>query len=346
MRRLPVFFVLDVSESMVGAPLAALEEGVARIVSLLRKDPHSLETVFISVIAFAGKAEVISPLVDLTSFYAPRLPIGGGTALGEALNELMAEIDAKVTRQSKTVHGDWEPLVFLITDGKPTDQPDTAIRRWLDVYSSRASIVAITLGDNADIPLLKRLTPDVLVYEGSTEADFKRFVDWITASVTTTSKEIEGGRMTDGVQLAKTGSELTPVNDELPMLSDPDFVILTGRCQATKRPYLIKYVLMGGRNATRALTAKQRFVLDGCFPLTEEYFLWTAQGKHEQVNTNALEGAPGCPHCGNLTTIALCGGCGQLMCVNGPDRAICPWCGAENNFVADSGHFDLSRSQG
>ena len=350
MRRLPIYFVLDVSESMVGAPLAALEEGVARIVASLRKNPHALETVYISVIAFAGKAKVISPLVDLTSFYAPRLPLGGGTALGTALDVLMDNIDVKITRQTATVQGDWEPLIFMITDGKPTDQPSASIQRWLDSYSSRASIIAVTLGNNADTALLKRLTPNVLAYEGSTEKDYKRFIDWITASVTTRSKEIETGGSPAGVQLAKTGSELTVVGDDkLPLLSDPDFVILTGRCQSSKRPYLVKYIRFEANEALRIYITKDHFMLDGCFPLTEEYFSWTAQGKHEQVNTEVLEGVAGCPHCGNLTTIALCGGCKQLMCVNGPGKAICPWGGSGNNFVANEGdnnNFDLNRGQG
>jgi uncharacterized protein YegL len=52
MRRLPVFFMLDVSESMVGAPLRQLEESMERIVRTLRTDPHALETIHLSVIAF------------------------------------------------------------------------------------------------------------------------------------------------------------------------------------------------------------------------------------------------------------------------------------------------------
>lgn len=76
MRRLPIFFILDVSESMVGEPLRQMEEGIEKIVSTLRQDPHSLETVYISLIAFAGKAKAITPLIDLISFYPPKIPIG------------------------------------------------------------------------------------------------------------------------------------------------------------------------------------------------------------------------------------------------------------------------------
>ena len=82
MRRLPVYFVLDVSESMVGENIKKLEDGLNSIIRVLRQDPHALETVYVSVIAFAGKAKTIVPLIEVASFYPPKLPIGGGTSLG------------------------------------------------------------------------------------------------------------------------------------------------------------------------------------------------------------------------------------------------------------------------
>lgn len=62
MRRLPVYFLVDVSESMVGEPIQQVENGMRQIVQELRTDPYALETAFISVIAFAGKAKSLSPL--------------------------------------------------------------------------------------------------------------------------------------------------------------------------------------------------------------------------------------------------------------------------------------------
>ena len=85
MRRLPVFFVLDCSESMVGDNLKKMEDGLQMIVQTLRTDPHALETVWLSVMAFAGIAKTIVPLVEVASFYPPKLPLGSGTSLGAAL---------------------------------------------------------------------------------------------------------------------------------------------------------------------------------------------------------------------------------------------------------------------
>ena len=76
MRRLPVYFLIDVSESMVGEPIQQVEAGLGTIIQELKRDPYALETVFISVVAFAGKARTITPLTDVITFYPPRLPIG------------------------------------------------------------------------------------------------------------------------------------------------------------------------------------------------------------------------------------------------------------------------------
>ena len=69
MRRLPIYFLVDVSESMVGTPIEQLQEGMRTIIQNLRVDPYALETVFVSIIAFAGKAKILSPLTELYKFY-------------------------------------------------------------------------------------------------------------------------------------------------------------------------------------------------------------------------------------------------------------------------------------
>ena len=123
MRRLPVYFLIDVSESMVGEPIQQVENGMRQIVQELRTDPYALETAFISVIAFAGKAKSLSPLTELYKFYPPTFPIGGGTSLGAALDFLMDDIDRNVVKTTEERKGDWKPIIFLFTDGTPTDNP-------------------------------------------------------------------------------------------------------------------------------------------------------------------------------------------------------------------------------
>ena len=98
MRRLPIYFLVDVSESMVGTPIEQVQEGMRTIIQNLRVDPYALETVFVSIIAFAGKAKVLSPLTELYKFYPPTFPIGGGTSLGKGLECLMDDMDQNIQK--------------------------------------------------------------------------------------------------------------------------------------------------------------------------------------------------------------------------------------------------------
>lgn len=106
MRRLPIYFLVDVSESMVGEPIQQVQDGMRMIVQELRTNPYALETAYISVIAFAGKAKSVTPLTELYKFYPPTFTIGGGTSLGAALNFLMDDMDkslVKTTLEKKVI---------------------------------------------------------------------------------------------------------------------------------------------------------------------------------------------------------------------------------------------------
>jgi uncharacterized protein YegL len=78
MRRLPIYFLIDISESMVGEPIQQVEEGLASIIDALKSDPYALETVWVSVIVFAGQPKTLVPLQEIVNFYPPRFPIGSG----------------------------------------------------------------------------------------------------------------------------------------------------------------------------------------------------------------------------------------------------------------------------
>ena len=61
MRRLPVYLLLDCSESMAGPTMDAVNQAVQGMLQSLRENPHALETVAVSVITFAGRRTCSSP---------------------------------------------------------------------------------------------------------------------------------------------------------------------------------------------------------------------------------------------------------------------------------------------
>jgi len=349
MRRLPVFFVIDCSESMVGESIQKVEAGLDQFIKALRSDPYALETVYVSVIAFAGIAKVISPLIDVISFYPPKLPIGDGTNLGRGLDVLMGELDSRLIKSTSEQKGDWKPLVYLFTDGRPTEDLKQQLNRWKNSYANKASLIAIGLGGEADFEILNQLTNDVLILEDQHENDFKRFIEWVSASVSARSQSLgidgKDGALPEpppAVQLAK---------DRNISHVDESCVTLVGRCQKLQKPYLIKYerVKKVLENTPFSLDIS-RYQLSGCYPLNEDYFEWSANSeKFAEVNTDRLDGTPSCPYCGNFTAFAVCK-CGKLLCAGGPGAAVCPWCEEQLNFAAGGGSdqdgFSVTRGKG
>lgn len=352
MRRLPIFFVLDCSDSMAGVRIQQMEMVLQAVVRHLRTDPQALEQVYVSVIAFAGVARTIVPLIELTSFYPPKLPLGSGTHLGAALDLLQQEITRQVQRGTPERKGDWKPVVYLLTDGRPTDAIQPVLQRW-QAFADRVQLVCVGLGEDPDYRMLAQLGGQTLAFRGSSEEDFARFIRWISQSVQAHSQSV-GLQAPKGAPAPSQGG-LSLVKSEpgtvSPATVDDQCVTLTGRCSRTRRPYLMRYERMRRSDLPEVLQKYQPagvYQLDGAYRLEEDYFLWSdpSGAAGPQVNASDLIGAPPCPQCGNACAFALCG-CGHLMCINGPDTVQCPWCEREVQFGPDGdGDFSVGRSQG
>jgi len=139
---------------MYGEPIEAVKNGVQTLISTLRSDPYALETAFISIITFNTNAQQVTSLTELASFQQPTIDAGGCTALGGALELLAQKIDAEVTKTTAEQKGDWKPLVFLMTDGEPTDD----ITHGLAEFRKRKTgmVVACAAGTGANTNTLKR----------------------------------------------------------------------------------------------------------------------------------------------------------------------------------------------
>ncbi|MDR2424998.1 MAG: VWA domain-containing protein [Prevotellaceae bacterium] len=197
MRRLPVYLVLDTSGSMMGEPIAAVETGMQTLVSALRQDPYALETAYLSVITFDSNARQVVPLTELTAFQTPAIQASGTTALGDALKLLANKIDAEVVKTTAEVKGDWKPLVFIMTDGAPTD----SWQKGLDEFRKRRTgiVVACAAGNGADTNVLKQITECVVQLDTADSSTIKAFFKWVSASVSTGSQKVDGGNEVIGM---------------------------------------------------------------------------------------------------------------------------------------------------
>lgn len=348
MRRLPIYFLIDVSESMVGDQIQLVEDGMATIIKAIKQDPHAIETVWVSIIVFAGQAKTLVPLQEIVSFYPPKFPIGGGTSLSKGLGHLMFELRKNTVKTTFEQKGDWKPIVFLFTDGVPTDDSKTVIAEWKQNWAKTANLVAISFGEETDTKILGELTEDVLHFKNSTEEDYKKFFKWVTDSIKTSSISVENN--SSGFELAKIDNDTISKIDleKAPrpnLYVDTNFVVLAGKCQNTKRPYLMKYRKFIQPSGFSDLQTKA-YRLVGGFQVDATYFELCDEAAIEaKVSSDELIGAPACPCCGNQFGFAMCA-CGKIHCIGDEGVSTCPWCGNQGSYGAGEGGFDVGRTLG
>ena len=298
MRMLPVYFVIDVSESMIGDTMRQLDEGLTKLSDTLKTIPEALETAQVSIIAFAGKAKVITPMVGVANLYPPRLPVGGGTSLGAALELLMGRIDRDVRPSTPERKGDWKPIVFLLTNGVPTDNPTAAMVKWREKYARKASLVSISVGGRADLKGQRDISDKTMILNDVSENAFANPITWATQSITIQSQSVGIGAVDGSVNLSKAPpDELAEDDGLMPDQPDDRYAVVVGKCETNELPFLLKYEKSRQQTGAYEFRAAQA--------ASNAYFDLCADGSSiQRMSVTNLIGGASCPHCPNEITMA------------------------------------------
>lgn len=207
MRRLPVYFLLDTSGSMFGEPIQALNNALSGMVNTLRTDAQALDSLWISMISFNRDVTELMPLTELVNFQLPEITCAqsGPTHTGLALQVLYEKVTAGTIKGSLTQKGDWKPLLFLFTDGKPSDVH--LYREMIPKINSLnfAAIVGCAAGHLANDSLLKEFTPTVVHLDTADSNTLKQFFQWVSDTIEQGNKSMG---VTDTVTLPPPPGEI------------------------------------------------------------------------------------------------------------------------------------------
>jgi uncharacterized protein YegL len=161
-RRCACVLLLDTSDSMNSGspdkPIDALNVGLCTFEAALKDDTIITKRVEIAIVSFNSQVTVSSEFLEAGDFSAPTLLASGTTAMGAGIHKALDMIEARKDLYKVKEIDYFRPLLFMISDGMPTDDIDSAMSRIHD-QESRKKILFQAIGvEGADMDLLAMLS--------------------------------------------------------------------------------------------------------------------------------------------------------------------------------------------
>jgi hypothetical protein len=254
--------------------------------------------------------------------------LGGGTGIGAMLRFLMKTLDQDRQVDSASGKSDWKPIVYIMTDGRSTDDTKSAVAEWNRSYRNKCLLVAISIGQNSDMNLLRSLTENVVVFMDSSPDAYARFASWMSRSVEESIKVASSPIHEQASPLASLERGLIETGSQEfqnQHTHDKNTIVVVGRCQKTKQPYLLRY-----SEATKHVDGSEVYEFKGSLVLKESYFeLSDKSSGGQQVDVQELDIPGKCVSCGADHSLVLCSQCSSISCGNAGEPWCCPWCGLD-----------------
>jgi uncharacterized protein YegL len=181
--RCPCVLLLDTSASMAGQRLTELQQGIQ---DELTADLLARKRVELAVLTFGGTVRMASDFVTVDGFDPPQLHADGLTPMGGAIMTALDLVRSRkaVYRQNGIAY--YRPWVFLLTDGEPSDQWQTAARLVRESEQQKAlAFFAVGVGE-ANLDVLKQIsTRAPLMLKG---VMFREMFQWLSTSLKSVSQ--------------------------------------------------------------------------------------------------------------------------------------------------------------
>jgi uncharacterized protein YegL len=186
--------LLDVSRSMDGEPIAALNAGVETFFNELKKDPIASRRVEVAIITFDSEVKVAQHFVTANKLAPPTLTAQGFTCMGTGINTALDLLEERKALYKANGITYYRPWVLMMTDGEPHGEPDLVVqeaskRLAVEEKENRVSFYAVAV-QNASMGKLSRIVVrQPMKLDG---LDFQQLFVWLSASMSRVSRSQVG----------------------------------------------------------------------------------------------------------------------------------------------------------
>jgi uncharacterized protein YegL len=210
----PAIFLLDISGSMSGAPIGAVNAAMETIVQALRdmnRDSNADAKMKMAILTFSTDINWITgdELVDPEDFTWRDLDTDGITNMGEAIKELNNALSVSHGIMDRAT-GSLAPVLFLLSDGAPSDVVDfdAAIAELKQNNWYKFAVkTAIGYGNSVDRAVLENFTSNPgTVIQTDDPASLAKLIEFV--SITSSMVASSGGDTIGGTKADDNTSRL------------------------------------------------------------------------------------------------------------------------------------------
>lgn len=192
--RCPVILMCDTSGSMSGAPINALNTGLAAFKEEVYKDEQASLRVEVALVTF-GPVRLAQEFVTIDNFMPPKLKADGVTPMGEAIEYALDLLEKRKETYKNNGVQYYRPWVFLITDGAPTDSWYSAAQQVRQAEMQRRLLFFAVGVEGADMNTLRQIAPPERPPVLLNGLDFKSMFQWLSTSMKRVSSSQVGAAM-------------------------------------------------------------------------------------------------------------------------------------------------------
>ncbi len=186
--------VLDVSGSMSGNRIDAVNQGIKKFQQELQANFVAAQRIEVAIVTFGSTVETIVQPKLSADFEMPKLKTAGSTKLVDGVRMAINIVEERKNWYKSTGQTYYRPWIMLVTDGEPDSDQDVAgLSRELREKIDRKGFMFYAVGvEGYDHTKLSQICHPLTPPMPLKGLAFEEFFTWLSASITLVSQSVEG----------------------------------------------------------------------------------------------------------------------------------------------------------